>query len=129
PVPALEREQIERTLARFRGRQKQVPPMFSALKRDGRPLYELARAGVEVEREPRDIEIHELSLLDAGPEWLELDVLCSKGTYVRTLAEDIARALGTCGHVTALRRVYVEPFENEPMETLESIDAALAAGG
>jgi tRNA pseudouridine55 synthase len=127
-VPTFTSADVETVLRRFLGRQKQVPPMFSALKRDGRPLYQLARAGIEVERAPREIELYELQLCGIGPEELRLEVLCSKGTYVRTLAEDISRALGTCGHVTELRRLYVEPFADEAMETLESVDAAVTAG-
>jgi tRNA pseudouridine55 synthase len=115
----------------------QVPPMFSALKRDGQPLYKLARAGVTVERAPRCIEISELSVvglqqpdgLREGPPQLELTALCSKGTYIRVLAEDIARQLGTCGHVSALRRLYVEPFDRSPMHTLAELEAACLVGG
>jgi tRNA pseudouridine55 synthase len=125
-VPAIERTGLDQILQQFHGRQAQVPPMYSALKRDGQPLYKLARAGIEVERAARDIEIFALEVLTFSVPRLELQVLCSKGTYVRTLAEDIAKALGTCGHVQALRREYVEPFEKAPMETLESIAAALA---
>ena len=128
PVPTLESATLEAVLQRFVGRQTQVPPMYSALKRDGQPLYKLARAGVEVERQARDIELFELVLLDFGPTHVELQTVCSKGTYVRVLSEDIAKALGTCGHVTSLRRVYVEPFEGEVMETLESIAEARAQG-
>jgi tRNA pseudouridine55 synthase len=102
--------------------------MYSALKREGQPLYKLARAGVEVERAARNIEIFALELLEFPTPRLELQVLCSKGTYVRTLAEDFAKTLGTCGHVQALRRVHVEPFEDARMETLESISEALAGG-
>ena len=102
--------------------------MYSALKRDGQPLYKLARAGVEVERQARDIELFQLVVLHSGATHLELETVCSKGTYVRVLAEDIAKALGTCGHVTSLRRVHVEPFEAEPMETLESIAASREQG-
>src|SRR6185312_10957491 len=126
PVPTLAPATLEAVRQRFLGRQTQVPPMYSALKRDGQPLYKLARAGVEVEREPRDIDLFELMLLSFGPTHVELQTVCSKGTYVRVLAEDVAKALGTCGHVTALRRVYVEPFDAESMETLESIAAARA---
>jgi tRNA pseudouridine55 synthase len=128
-VPALTPATVEPVLRRFLGRQKQVPPMFSALKREGKPLYQLARAGIEVERAPREIELTELQLIALEGDKLSLEALCSKGTYVRTLAEDISRALGTCGHVTELRRIYVEPFASEPMETLESVDAALSARG
>ena len=128
PVPALERAQVESLLARFIGPSQQVPPMYSALKRDGQPLYRLARAGVTVERPPRLIEIYHLRLLALEPDALELEVLCSKGTYVRVLAEDIARALGTLGHVSVLRREYVEPFADEAMHTLESLEKARVRG-
>jgi len=128
PVPDLDAAHLSRVLGEFHGAQTQIPPMYSALKRDGQPLYKLARAGIEVERAARDIEIFTLTLLTSSSAHLELEVLCSKGTYVRTLAEDIAKALGTCGHVQALRRIYVEPFDAAPMETLESIARALEAG-
>jgi tRNA pseudouridine55 synthase len=128
PVPEFDEAHLGRVLRGFHGQQSQVPPMYSALKRDGQPLYKLARAGIEVERPARDIEIFKLTATQASRSHLDLEVLCSKGTYVRTLAEDIAKALGTCGHVQVLRRVYVEPFDNAPMETLESIAAAMAAG-
>ena len=108
PVPALTRAQIEAVLARFLGAQQQVPPMYSALKRDGQPLYRLARQGLQVERAARALHIDTLQLLDQPrPERLQLSVLCSKGTYVRVLAEDIARALGSCGRLDSLRRDYV----------------------
>jgi tRNA pseudouridine55 synthase len=140
PLPAIAEGEVERVLQTFLGRQQQVPPMYSAIKKGGQPLYKLARQGVEVEREARDIEIFELRVVrvagasdansrGAAPELIDLQTVCSKGTYVRTLAEDIARALGTCGHVASLRRLYVEPFEGEAMETLESIEQAVADGG
>ena len=131
PVPDFDQPTLDEVLRRFLGRQSQIPPMFSALKRDGQPLYKLARQGIEVERAAREIEVFSLECRAWPAEHgkLDLEVLCSKGTYVRTLAEDIAKALGTCGHVQALRRVYVEPFENAPMETLESIASAIQAGG
>ncbi|HVN46935.1 MAG TPA: tRNA pseudouridine(55) synthase TruB [Steroidobacteraceae bacterium] len=126
PVPPLERAQVTAVIERFVGNGTQVPPMYSALKRDGQPLYRLARAGVTVERAPRRIEISRLRLLALAGPCLELEVLCSKGTYVRVLAEDIALALGSLGHVSTLRREYVEPFADEPMQSLESL-AALGA--
>jgi tRNA pseudouridine55 synthase len=129
PVPELSRELIEAALARFRGPQLQVPPMYSALKKAGQPLYKLARAGRSIEREARPIELFELVLQGCNGTQLDLETLCSKGTYIRTLAEDIAAALCTCGHVTALRRLWVEPFEAEPMLTLESIASARTSGG
>jgi tRNA pseudouridine55 synthase len=128
PVPDFDRAALDAALARFLGRQTQIPPMYSAIKRDGQPLYKLARAGVEVERAPRDIEIFEFAVLgfDAGS--IQLETSCSKGTYIRTLAEDIARSLGSCGHVALLRRLYVEPFEGEPMVTLDAVSACAEAG-
>jgi tRNA pseudouridine55 synthase len=123
-VPALTSGAIEQVLARFRGAQSQVPPMYSALKRGGTPLYHLARAGVEVEREARSITIDGLELLELRGTCLELRLLCSKGTYVRVLGEDIARALETCGRLESLRREYVEPFADEPMVSLEQLEAA-----
>ena len=128
PVPALDAQQLQAVLERFHGQLMQVPPMYSALKRGGQPLYRLARSGIEVAREPRAIEIFELRLVKSTAGSLELEALCSKGTYVRTLAEDIAVSLGTCGHVSSLRRLYVEPFVGAPMETLESIATAREAG-
>jgi tRNA pseudouridine55 synthase len=126
-VPSFDEARLDAVLAQFLGNQTQIPPMYSALKKDGQPLYKLARAGIEVERAARQIEIFSLGRKAWSADHLDLEVLCSKGTYVRTLAEDIAKALGTCGHVQALRRVYVEPFENAPMETLESIASAIEA--
>jgi len=128
PVPAFDSTVLSSTLQRFRGRTTQVPPMYSAIKRDGQPLYKLARAGIEVERAPREIHVAELTALSVDASSIELEALCSKGTYIRTLAEDIAGALGTCGHVAALRRLWVEPFQNEPMDTLELIEACTARG-
>jgi tRNA pseudouridine55 synthase len=126
PVPVLDAAAIESRLAGFRGPQMQVPPMYSALKREGRPLYELARQGLEVERAARPVTIHELELLAQGTDFLRLSGVCSKGTYVRVLGEDLARALGTVGHLTELRRTWVEPFRDRPMSSLEQ---ALAGAG
>jgi tRNA pseudouridine55 synthase len=120
-VPELSREAIERVLAALRGAQRQTPPMYSAIKRSGRPLYELARAGIEVERAARPVVIHELRLIECGPTLARCACECSKGTYIRALAEDIARALGTVGHVVALRRAWVEPFEGLGMVELEQV--------
>jgi tRNA pseudouridine55 synthase len=127
-VPPLERARLARVLDRFLGVQAQVPPMYSALKRAGQPLYRLARAGLEVERAPRTIDIAELTLLGIGEETLELEALCSKGTYVRVLAADIARTLGSCGHVVRLRRLTVEPFDAESMIPLETLEQACREG-
>ncbi len=128
PVPALDDATIRRQAASFLGESSQVPPMYSALKQDGQRLYRLARAGVAVERAPRRIVIERLEPLEAGPHWIDFEVACSKGTYVRSLAEDIARALGTAGHVACLRRIALGPFDGAQMHTLEAIEAAAAAG-
>jgi tRNA pseudouridine55 synthase len=128
PVPDFDEAALEAVLQRFRGRTSQVPPMYSAIKRDGQPLYKLARAGVEVERKPRDIDIAELTVMARSGARLELEALCSKGTYIRVLAEDIARALGTCGHVAELRRLSVEPFESAAMQTMEEVTARAERG-
>lgn len=112
-VPALTDDAIERVLERFLGQQSQVPPMYSALKRDGKPLYAYARAGIELERAPRVITIHALRLLTHTPGRLVIEVHCSKGTYVRTLAEDIGEALACGAHLAALRRTQAGPFRLE----------------
>lgn len=121
PVPALTAPLIESVLVRFRGPIEQVPPMFSALKRDGQPLYKLAHRGIEVEREARPVVIHRLVLLDLRADELDLEVLCSKGTYIRTLAEDIGEVLGCGGHVTMLRRTIAGPFTLDQAYTLEQL--------
>ena len=111
PVPAMGPDEIEAVLARFRGEIEQVPPMYSALKYRGERLYSLARRGVTVAREPRPVTIYALRLTGRTGERLRFEVRCSKGTYIRTLIEDIARALGTLGHVSALRRTGVAGYE------------------
>ncbi len=118
------RAPLEAVLARFVGRQSQVPPMHSALKLDGRPLYSYARAGVDVPREPRDIEIHSLALVDFASPDAVIEVACSKGTYVRVLAEDIGEALGCGAHLAALRRTATGGFSLDGAITLEALEAA-----
>lgn len=121
PVPVLGDMDIEAVLTRFRGEISQTPPMYSALKKNGQPLYKLARQGVEVEREARSVTIHELRLLEYTETSLTLDVRCSKGTYIRTLVEDIGEALGCGAYVSMLHRKSVDPFAEYPMHTLESL--------
>jgi len=121
PIPAFDPAAVERALSGFRGTIQQVPPMYSALKRDGRPLYELARKGIEVEQAARTIEIRRLEVVAARGDALDLVCECAKGTYIRVLGEDMARALGTLGHLTRLRRAWVEPFRGLPMFTLEAV--------
>jgi tRNA pseudouridine55 synthase len=113
--------QIETVLAAFRGPIAQVPPMHSALKRDGKPLYEYARAGITLEREARHVTIHELTLLDYAPPYLTLRVKCSKGTYIRVLGEDIGKALGCGAHLNALRRIAVGGLTLEGCITLDAL--------
>lgn len=119
PVPEIDTEQLEAVLARFRGPIRQVPPMYSALKRDGRPLYELARQGIEVEREARDVVIHSLVVEHFAGAVLHLAVDCSKGTYIRSLAEDIGSTLGCGAHLTGLRRTRVGDLRLEQAVSLE----------
>lgn len=117
--------QVEQALETFRGEIEQVPSMYSALKKDGKPLYKLAREGVEVEREPRPVTIHRFELLDFRPgERAEADVEihCSKGTYVRTLAEDLGEVLGCGAHVSALHRTGAGSFTDEDAVTLEQLE-------
>ena len=111
PVPHVTQAMLQSVTEQFLGEIMQVPPMYSALKKDGKKLYELAREGIEVERTARPITIYQLSLTPLSAQQLQLTVTCSKGTYVRVLAEDIAKALGTVGHLTALRRIQTGDFE------------------
>ena len=131
PVGVLSRDQVEAALQQFIGVINQIPPMYSALKRQGQPLYKLARQGIEVEREPRQVTIHTLQLLRLDGEELECALRCSKGTYVRTLAADLGEALGCGAHIAALRRTAVEPYDAECLITLDALreraDQGLAA--
>lgn len=119
--------QLERALVDFPRRYEQVPPMHSAIKQDGKPLYEYARAGVIRERAPRCIVIHELRLIDWRSPDVTFDVRCTKGAYMRVLAEDLAARLGTIGHLVGLRRLGVAPFEHAPQWTFEALQALSAA--
>ena len=119
--------QIEAVLATLRGPIQQVPPMYSALKRDGKPLYEYARAGVTLEREARAVVIHELTLLDYQAPLLTLRVRCSKGTYIRVLGEDIGHALACGAHLQALRRTGVASLTLAGAVTLEALEAMTPA--
>jgi len=126
PVPAISNAELESILAGFRGEIYQVPPMHSMIKQHGQPLYKLAHQGKEVERTPRPVTIYQLHLLDFNSPYVSLDVRCSKGTYIRTLAEDIGQKLGCGAHVSQLRRLEVTPFSD--MVTLESLHQAAEAG-
>jgi len=119
-------EQIEAALARFRGPILQVPPMYSALKRDGKAYYEYAREGIVLEREARPVTIHHLELVSYEAPMLVIRVTCSKGTYVRVLGEDIGAALGCGAHLNALRRIQVGALTVDGMVTLEQLQAHAA---
>lgn len=117
-------ENVNNALKSFLGKQKQIPPMYSAIKVDGKKLYEYAREGKKVEVEPRDIEIYDIKLLNINESEIEFKVSCSKGTYIRSLCEDIAKALGSIGYMSSLNRVLVDRFSIEEaidFETLEKI--------
>jgi tRNA pseudouridine55 synthase len=119
----LSRKGIEEILDReFSGLIVQIPPMYSALKHEGDPLYKLARKGKEVKRKPRQVIIEETKILECNLPRLELYVKCSKGTYIRTLADDLAIALGTVGHLTGLERTAIGRYKNEDALTVEKME-------
>ena len=126
---ALGEAQVEAALDQFRGAIEQVPSMYSAIKKDGQPLYKLARQGIEVEREPRSVFVRELRMEafrpGARPE-VDLWIHCSKGTYVRSIAEDLGRALGCGAHVSKLRRVQAGPFSEEDCVSLSTLEGLKA---
>ncbi|MFQ5845085.1 MAG: tRNA pseudouridine(55) synthase TruB [Planctomycetota bacterium] len=123
PVPRLGAAGLEAALGPFRGEIRQVPPMYSALKHRGRPLYERARAGETVERAPRTVTVRELELLGFVPPDLTLRIVCTRGTYVRSLAHDLGRALGCGAHLTALRRTRSGPYRDRVALTLAAVEA------
>ncbi|MCM5705306.1 tRNA pseudouridine(55) synthase TruB [Larsenimonas salina] len=122
PVPELESSRLEHVLAQFTGDIEQIPPMYSALKHEGRPLYELAREGREIKRAPRAVSVYHIGLLETRESGFSIDVTCSKGTYIRTLAMDIGETLGCGAHLDALRRFKTGPFDAESMVTLEVLE-------
>jgi len=124
PIPVLGEETIRRVAARILGETEQVPPMYSALKHQGQRLYKLARQGLEVDRQARRITVHRLDLQGIEGHQLQFEIECSKGTYVRSLVEDFARACGTVGHVGSLRRLSLGPFVCPSMHTLAYLEQA-----
>ncbi len=128
PIHDFNENEILAALETFNGEISQVPPMYSALKHNGTRLYELARQGIDVERKARTVTIFELTLLHYFDDTLELDVHCSKGTYIRTLAEDIADAMGSCGHVEQLRRTRVGEFSIADGYKIEDLECLSKAG-
>jgi tRNA pseudouridine55 synthase len=127
-VPDLSEADIKTVLKGFLGDSGQVPPMYSALKREGQPLYKLARQGKQVHRDARPVTIHTLEMLDWTPPDLVFRVSCSKGTYIRVLAEDIAEKLGSCAHLVALRRLSTGPFAEQAMVSLDELEQSVAQG-
>jgi len=128
PVPVFGRAELEQVLARFRGDIRQTPPMHSAVKHHGQRLYRLAHQGLVVEREARTVQVHELTLLDVTEGAVDVEVYCSKGTFVRTLAEDVGEALGCGAHIESLRRIAAGPFGEDDMVTLEALEARAREG-
>lgn len=128
-IPELSEPAVQAVLDKFRGEIQQVPPMYSALKQQGQPLYKLARQGIEVERAARTVNIRQLALMQRTATTLELDVSCSKGTYIRSLVEDIGIALGCGAYVSVLRRLEVHPFQGMTMYQPEFLQQTLERGG
>jgi tRNA pseudouridine55 synthase len=128
PVPELSEARVRAVLESFLGEGEQIPPMYSALKVNGRRLYELARKGEQIERAARRIVIHEISLVSLEDERMTCDVRCSKGTYIRSLVEDVAEKLGTLAHVEVLRRTGVGGFGGATMLTFEELEAMEESG-
>jgi tRNA pseudouridine55 synthase len=126
-LPQYSREDLELALAAFPRNYQQTPPMHSALKQDGKPLYEYARAGITRERAARTILIHDMQAIEWQPPDLIFDVRCTKGAYIRVLAEDFAAQLATIGHLHALRRLGVAPFDAEPQWSFETLEQMTAA--
>jgi tRNA pseudouridine55 synthase len=126
-LPSFSEQDMRDALARFPREYAQVPPMHSALKQDGKPLYAYARAGITRERDARNIVIHDMQMLGWQPPDLSFDVRCTKGAYIRVLAEDLAAQLGTIGHLWALRRLGVAPFDEAPQWTFEALESMPAA--
>ena len=127
-APALSAAAIDRAAARFRGEIEQIPPMHSALKHKGKRLYQLAHEGIVVERQPRSVTIHRFEVPRFEGDTVEVEVLCSKGTYIRTLAEDFGEALGCGASVAALRRVGAGPFTAGDMVELATVESMAAQG-
>jgi len=122
PIPKFNDKLLNTIAQQFLGAQQQIPPMYSALKKDGKKLYEYARAGIEVERPPRDIVIKAIDISSIDAEQIQVTVTCTKGTYVRVLGEDIAKAMGTLGHLTALRRTQVGNFTIDKAIALSELE-------
>ena len=128
PIPEITEQILYAVLPSFIGQQQQVPPMYSALKFQGQPLYKLARQGIEIERKARTVNIYDIILISFTSDSFTLEVKCSKGTYIRTLVEDISASLSTGGHVIALRRLESAGYAIEQAITIESIEKCADEG-
>ncbi len=121
PVPAISPAQLEAALAPLRGRIRQRAPIYSALKQGGEPLYAKARRGEAIEAPEREVEVHAIEVLDQQPTRLSLRVTCGSGTYIRSIARDLGETLGCGAHIAGLRRLWVDPFRDAPMVTLDTL--------
>jgi len=128
-VGSLSQSEIERALDSFRGKIEQTPPMYSAIKKDGVPLYKLARKGVEVERESRHVTVYSIELKNFTGDEIEIDVACSKGTYIRTIADDLGEKLGCGAHITQLRRTCSGAFEEDRCVSIDTLKEIKASDG
>ena len=127
PLPVLSNEQIIAALENFKGEIMQVPPMYSAIHHRGRRLYELARAGIDVPRPPRKVRIGSIEMIERGNDWIKLDIVCSAGTYIRTLADELARVLGTVGHLRELIRTEAAGYRLNDASSLEKLERSTLA--
>lgn len=128
PIPVFTETTLKQILTRFQGEQSQIPPMFSALKHQGQPLYKLARQGIEIERKARQVVIYAIDCIAITEDSFTLSVSCSKGTYIRTLVQDIAAELGTCGHVTMLRRTQAAGYDLQQAYQLTDLRQTAESG-
>ncbi len=128
-IAGIDRARVEEAAASFRGELLQVPPMHSAIKQNGVPLYKLAHQGIEVERKPREVTIHRLDVIDFTGDRVTIEVDCSKGTYIRVLADELGELLGCGGHICELRRTGVGAFDASRMVTLDELEALAKEGG
>lgn len=128
PVPELTDAELDAVLDRFRGEIEQIPPMYSALKHEGKPLYEYARQGIVIERKRRQVTISDVTLVERTSDSITLDIRCSKGTYIRTIGEDIGETLGCGAHLKTLHRVSTAGYDAQSMLTLEEFEALAEQG-
>jgi tRNA pseudouridine55 synthase len=128
-ISHITQESLIKVVAQFTGKIEQIPSMYSALKHKGQPLYKLARKGIEVERKPRTVTIHELKLLKWAKDKIQLEVHCTKGTYIRNLIDDMGQALGCGAYVTQLRRLQSGPYHAKQMVTIEKLEELFAKDG